>query len=978
MRYPLTENLLSSALRKVLWLTESILLSLGLSSQAVAADTDVEVIEEVVVTGSFIPGTPQDAALPVDVFNREDFNDVGNPTITEFVRNLGVANGNLGETNQFNASGGQGNEGAATINLRGLGSARTLVLLNGRRQVSVSTFGVDVSAMPAIAVQRVEVLKDGAAALYGSDAIAGVVNFITRENFEGAEFQASGQFLDGSDGEATLAGIYGWSNERLNVVGSIEWDARSKLPVRERDWAIRPRTENPQGGYSSIGNPGRIFPISPSAISAANPAGFVPAADPECETLGGTLSGSTCYFQFTQFDNLIEEQETLKLFGQATYALSDDIEWEVEALYANMDMPEWNTSPSYPPQSLFGPDRRIPLNHPGVVDLRSQYPTIIPNDTVALYTITRMTGWGGFFGQPENGTRETDTYRLASGLNGRLFDDELGFDISLSWSKRERRNTGPDMYVERMAFALDGLGGPDCNPATGTPGVGPCMYYTPFSNAVATSAFGHTNPRANPSLVAANEALFPWLVTDLGTNSEFELLVFDATFNGELDVELGAGKIGWAAGIQTRNEKYVLDPDAINDLSINPCPFVDPTSVTLGHTSNLTCTGSETGRFAFLSGTNPAQTERTIYGAFVELALPFSEQFDAQFALRFEDYGGKVGSTVDPKLALRFQATDALALRGSVSTTFRGPPQPFLEGKTTSLQFVGPTNAFKAIDTLGNPNLEPEKATTLNLGVIFDQGGFYGSLDYWRFEFEDPFQVESFNAIVSAYSPKSATNPNGNDCQVSGSGVGSAVCQQLESHIIFQSGQQGELTGINRLEVNWINGTDITTSGVDWLAQYDFDLSSGTLTVGTQGTHTIEYDVDDFVDIEGIFLTSGGDFAGNLNDNRNSLTPVVDLQANLFARYGTGPHTATLTGRYWGEYDDPEATVAALQTIDSMFTVDFSYNIDLMEDNVNLSLSVFNLLDEDPPQTHTDLNYDPYTHSAFGRTVKVGVRYTLD
>lgn len=955
-------------LSKTAWLG-CILLSLGLGPQALAASQDDEVIEEVVVTGSFIRGTPEDAALPVDVFDRGDFSAIGNPTITELIRNLGVANGNLGETNQFNASGGQGNEGVATVNLRGLGSARTLVLLNGRRHVSVSTFGVDISAVPSIATQRIEVLKDGAAALYGSDAIAGVVNFITRDDFEGTEFQASGQFLDGSDGEATIAGIHGWSNDRWNVVGSVEWDTRSKLQASERDWAIRPLSENPQGGYSSIGNPGRIFPVSPSAISAANPFGFVPSADPECETLGGTVDGSTCYFQFTQFDNLTEEQDTLKLFGQASYALSDNIEWEIEALYANLEMPDWNTSPSYPPQSLFGPDRLIPLDHPGVIDFRNQYPDTIPDDTVALYTITRMTGWGGFLGQPENGTRETDTYRIATGLNGDLFSGELGFDIALSWSKRERRNTGPDMFVERMAFALDGLGGPDCDVATGTPGEGPCMYYTPFSNGVAASAFGHTNPRANPDLVRMNETLFPWLVTDLGTTSEFELFVFDATFNGELDSELGAGNIGWAAGIQSRNEKYDLNPDAINDLSVNPCPFIDPMSVTLGHTTSLDCTGSETGRFAFLSGTNPAQTERTVYGAFMELALPFSDQLDAQFALRFEDYGGDVGSTVDPKFALRFQATDALAFRGSVSTTFRGPPQPFLEGKGTSLQFVAPTNAFKAVDTLGNPNLDPEKATTFNIGAIYDQDGFYGSLDYWRFDFEDPFQVESFNAIVGAYSS--------NDCATGGTGVGSEICNQLESQIIFQEGQQGRLAGINRLEVNWINGTDITTSGIDWLAQYDFEVKNGLLTLGTQGTYTLEYDVDDFLNVDGIFLAPGGDFAGNLNDNRNSLTPVVDLQGNIFARYSAGPHSASLTGRYWGEYDDPDA-VAALQSIDSMFTVDFTYNIDLMDEKLNLNLSVFNLLDEDPPQTQTDLNYDPYTHSAFGRVIKLGVRYTLD
>lgn len=932
-------------------------------------------IEEIVVTGSFIRGTPEDAALPVEVLGREDIEDIGNPTLVELVRNLGIANGNLGETNQFNASGGQGNEGVATVNLRGLGSSRTLVLINGRRHVSTSTIGVDISAVPSTAISRVEILKDGAAALYGSDAIAGVVNFITRDDFRGLELRGSTQFLDDSDGEHQVAGIFGWGTERLNIAVSAEWDKRNKLTIPERDWAIRPLADNPQGGYSSIGNPGRIFPVVASAISPANPTGFVPAADPECQTLGGTQTGSTCFFQFTQFDNLIEEQETYKIFGELTYDVTDNIEFHMEALYAEMDMPDWNTSPSYPPQSLFGADRRVPLTHPGVADMRAKYPGLIPADTLALFTITRMAGWGGFLGEAEDGQRETETKRFSTGLSGELFDGELGFDVAVSWSERWRRTQGPDMFVERMGFALDGLGGPGCNPATGTPGVGDCMYYTPFSNGVARSAVtGAVNPNANPDLVRMNEALYPWLVTDLGTENTFELLVVDATFNGMLPLELGGGQVGWAAGIQTRNEKYDLSPDPINDLSINPCPFRDPASLPasapggrLGHTTSLTCS-APTGLFAFLSGTFPETTERTVYGGFFELALPFSDTIDAQFAVRFEDYGGDVGSTVDPKLALRWQATDSLAFRGSVSTTFRGPPQPFLEGRGTSLQFVGAANAFKAVDTLGNPDLDPETALASNIGVIFDRGGFYGSLDYWRFDFEDPFQVENFNAILGAAST--------NGCFVGGAGLGTPTCDALRSHLVFQPGQPETAANVQRFEVNWINGTDITTDGIDWLAQYEFPIGDGLMTVGTQGTHIIKYDVDDFRDINGVFLEAGGDFAGNLNDNRNTLTPVVDLQGNVFVKYAQGRHRATLVGRYWGEYDDPEA-IPSLQKIDDMFTVDLTYNLSLMDDQLGVNLSVFNMFDEDPPRAQTDLNYDPYTHSAFGRMIKLGVVYRL-
>ena len=131
-------------------------LLVAFSSVAHSADDDV--IEEVVVTGSYIKGSPQDAELPIDVLTEEDLLQQGSPSLGEMIRNLGVTSANLAETNQFTTS-GQANEGMITVNLRGLGAARTLVLLNGRRHVSTETEGVDVSAFPISAIGRVEVLS---------------------------------------------------------------------------------------------------------------------------------------------------------------------------------------------------------------------------------------------------------------------------------------------------------------------------------------------------------------------------------------------------------------------------------------------------------------------------------------------------------------------------------------------------------------------------------------------------------------------------------------------------------------------------------------------------------------------------------------------------------------------------------------------------------------------------------------------------
>lgn len=932
-----------------------------------------EPIEEIVVTGSFIRGTPQDAALPVDVVDRQDLLDQGSPTIKEMIRNLHISNGNLGETNQFNIGGGQGNVGTATINLRGLGSQRTLVLINGRRHVASSSIGVDISAIPSIAIGRLEVLKDGAAALYGSDAIAGVANFITRDGFEGVELRASGQTFEETDGEYQVGAIGGWSNDRLSGMIALEYERRSEVRLRDIEWATRPYESNIQGGWSAIGNPATLFPLNANGDII----GQVP--DPVCEELGNQTVNGFCQFQFTNFDNLVEEQDTYKSFAEVNYELGDTVNLHLEGMYSYIDVPEFATSPSYPPQSLFGPDRVTPVTHPGIADFMDKYPGLLPDDTVAVIPFSRHSGPLGFQGGPRRGSRETDTYRLAGAIDGTLFDGELGFDIALSWSRRDRNISSPDMAVERMAFALDGLGGPECDrsdPANLTPGENGCLYHTPTSNGIDVSVLnGAVNPDADPDLVAQNLALQPWFEDQVVTDSSFELLVFDATFDGELPIELGGGRVGYALGIQSRNEKYELDPAANANLNLTPCPFTNPASVTLGNTDTLDCTQSrytnETGLYAFLSGTLPQDTERTVYGGFFELGLPVTERLNAQLAVRFEDYGDLVGSTVDPKLAVRFQATDALVLRGSVSTTFRGPPQNFLEGRSTSLSFVNAANAFKAIDTAGNPNLSNEEAVASNFGIVFDRGNFFGSLDYWRFDFSDPIQVESFEGVVDAFAA--------NDCATGGAGVGTPTCDSLANKITFQPGQAQVPGNIARIEVLYSNGGDITTSGVDWFAQYDWNTDLGLFSFGTQGTYTHEYDVDDFTTTEGVFLAPGGDFVGKFNNDRNSLTPILDLQGNVFANYSRGIHRATLTGRYWGEYEDDGASSPGqdLSDISDMFTVDLNYNVSLMEDDLRVNLSVFNMFDIRPPRTQNELNYDPYTHSPYGRMIKLGLTYRL-
>ncbi len=252
-------------------------------STALAQQTS-EVAEVVIVTGSYIRGTAEDAALPVDVISAEDLAKQGSPSTLEMIKGLSVSNGVLGDTNQFDAR-AQGTEGSGSVNLRGFGPQRTLVLLNGRRMVSSPfLFGaVDTNFIPLAAIGRVEVLKDGAAATYGSDAVGGVVNFITKENLRGVDVSADFKQIEDSDGDYTASGAFGWGNDRSSALFAVGYQHRSELFVRDRDWAAKDYLENPQGGWSASGNPHSFIPLG--RHEARRCAGVT--RDPQCAPLGG-------------------------------------------------------------------------------------------------------------------------------------------------------------------------------------------------------------------------------------------------------------------------------------------------------------------------------------------------------------------------------------------------------------------------------------------------------------------------------------------------------------------------------------------------------------------------------------------------------------------------------------------------------------------------------------------------------------------
>ncbi|MDZ4321167.1 MAG: TonB-dependent receptor plug domain-containing protein, partial [Phenylobacterium sp.] len=321
----------------------ALLAVLGLSAPAYAQEEAV--VEEVVVTGSFIAGTPEDSALPVNVIGADELQKQGSPSTVDLIKSIPAVAGVVGESNQFAA--GQ-TTGSGSVNLRGLGSERTLVLFNGRRMaISPGSIYVDTNLIPSAAVGRVEVLKDGAAATYGSDAIGGVINFITRRNFDGLEVSGGYSMIPGSDGDYNANVVYGHVGDYGNILLTAGYRKRSELPTTERDFAVNTYAENPQGGWSSFGNPGLYLYSANAGASYA-----LPFMDPACPTISGPQTSATaCQFQFIGFDNLTEDEDHWQLYGEVNFDLTDTTSFHAEVLYAGHEVAAENSSPSYPPNN---------------------------------------------------------------------------------------------------------------------------------------------------------------------------------------------------------------------------------------------------------------------------------------------------------------------------------------------------------------------------------------------------------------------------------------------------------------------------------------------------------------------------------------------------------------------------------------------------------------------------------------------------
>jgi len=958
-------------------------------------------VSEVVVTGSFIRGTPEDAALPVKVIGADELQRQGAPSMVELIKNLPVSSGVLGDTNQFDTR-AQGSEGSGSINLRGLGAQRTLVLMNGRR-MAYNPFGqgaagiVDTNTLPIAALGRVEVLKEGAAATYGSDAIAGVVNFITKKNLEGLEASGSYEHVDNTSGNWDGTANWGHTFEHGNVLFSVGYQHRAKLRAIDRNWAVRPFNENPEGGWSGGDAVTSFIPVARTAAGA-----FVPAAgfqlDQGCTPLGGVAVAGvlpSCRFQFTNFDNLQEEEDRYQVYAEGNSDLDEHNHLHIEALYAKTDMPHWNTSPSYlalqTPTAVTNPTVGsltpavlagyfVPSDNPGFIAYQQAHPTQIPATAVGVHipgVQYRPLSFGGnqMFNQAgaSEGLRQYEAYRVSGGLNGDLPWGGVGYDVAVTYGQETGWRTGYDTVVDRFQLALRGYGSLATDTTGGctaaktnnfTTGAGNaalgCYYFNPFSTSTAQNV---TTGQTNPGFVAStanNINLIRWFFPQVSTKQTDRLAVVDAVLNGKTGLTLPGGDLAWAGGVQYRREQFNSRYDDLSNIAVTPCidtPINGSTNCAVRN-----------GPLMFLGNAQEQDLNQRIWAVFGELRAPITDTLEAQFAIRHEDYGKQTGDTTNPKLSLRWQVTDWFALRGTVGTTFRGPPLTSLTNSSvTGLSFIA--GSFRAIDFFGNPNLAPEKAKQYSVGGIFKLGGLKAEIDWWLFDFDNPIVAEPSGAIVSTMFPNN-TNVN----------CGNPAFAGLQSRFTFQGACS--LATIARVKTLVVNGPRVRTDGIDFVADYAVgNYFGGDIGVGGTMTYTLEYKIDDFK-VEGVTVQPSFDAVGFLN-YQLSVASLPQIKAQAYAEYTRGIHNLRFTLTYIDSYKDQRTSILAPnpvtgqvlthgQQIDATWLGNLTYRARLPWDTT-LTLSIDNLWDQDPSFARLDLNYDPFTGSPIGRTFKIAI-----
>lgn len=952
--------------------------------------------ERRVVTGSHLSrGGDADQASSVDVVETGDSAKSTARDAREAVANM--PSNNAGAESETESGGGQ-------VNLRGLGAGTTLVLLNGRRVLGTGLTDEGqpfyrLAAIPIAMVERVEVLKGGASAIYGSDAIAGVVNYITRRKFDGLNLQASGNLATQRgglrDGEVSV--LWGKSNERGGVTVMLSYFERTGLEALDRDFSqgdpSRPRFPFKDQPVPATGVPAeyaRPLTISsqgnPSTFLFTHPSPMGSPLDPDMSTVPTRISelrpdpdclsgpsgtfvqqqnyvefmsdaelvarqGERCGFSYAPYYSYIHPERRLQAYATLDHSFSDHVQAFGELGYVRVE----GDAPSVP-SFLLTREVSVPPDHP---DIPEAWREDALNTTQPILLIGRTRG-GEYDPNFSRQSWRDDSFRVVAGLRGDLADvargswaEHLSWELSATYQQQYSTENAYDDITDNLQRSLNACteqrvqrdesgsiirdaGG---NPITvANPDYGRIPCFHPF---YAQQRLNDTDDSNALGATATDYVRGTW--RPIRTMS---MTVADAVVRGSA-LQLPGGEIGFAIGAQARRDAVEYSADHDNQIE----------------------------SFGFLIGTPSWRGARNVFATYAELALPVLREFDVQAAARYEHYEN-VGGSADPKLSLRLRpfaraqgsALQRLSLHGSVATSFRGPSLLQLKGqRVITANFSG---TFRPQRTEGNPDLEPEQSVAFDAGAGWRFGGASLDFEYWHYRYKDIVTIENAQAIW-------------NRCdQALEEGLTQGLQPQsvtaTDARCFTQSGRPAielDSTGVlNSVTAEFINASSIKVHGLDFALGYRFGRADtiGTINLGAVASYLLSYKgrADGNQRCPAGDRTAPGcerEFAGS----RNALTfapSLPRLRMTFPVSWSRSGHTLQATGNLVGSYRNDETTPE--QPIPAWFTLNLQYSYRLegvIGKATTFTLGATNVADADPPYVQTLLGYDGNQHDPRGR-----------
>ncbi|WP_375289497.1 TonB-dependent receptor domain-containing protein [Qipengyuania sp.] len=930
-------------------------------------DRDVSPSQSIIVTGSRIRQDPTRSALPLQVITTEDLTREGINSPEQLISYLSTnGNGadNLASNSDVTSGAQRGTNGLSSANLRGQGSAATLVLLNGRRVAAHGLTGsaVDVNQVPFAAIERVEVLKDGASAIYGTDAIGGVINFITKKDFTGFALTGYTDITERGDSPTyRITGTAGYGDlaeQGFNVMASVSKNWSGILRGDSRDFV---NGNQPERGLSidTRGTPiATLFPNGANPIFAPNGSLLSGVALPipgqtfqatggintldlpggaGCESFDGGMAydhelwANNPAFYACAWDTgraaLIQQPlETLTYYGRATVALG---EHQISAEITGSDA---DSSKQFSSNQYAGNTSTTPLYYPLNSNTSAVYNSVYDQLAAVFPTIgavgDRTADGVGNYGKPiayrwrctACGPREyvTNTKTFRAGL---FFEGPLGgswdYRAGGSYAKSEANSLLGTGYSYRGIFSSTARALASGTGATAAGQIDPRAPTAPGASAPGIvgllnsgliNIFSETKTPQELALLQSVSADGTVLY-----GGEYDVLQFDASVSGSL-FELPGGMVQVAVGVDYRREGY----------SFNGSPDAELTQ-------------PEIFNVAFDNANALRDKSRTVKAAYAEVLIPVFDALEFTAAARVDEYTG-FGSTFNPKFTAKFQPLDWVMFRASYNTGFRVPtfnqifnavsqsPNPgntLVDPTTCPSGVVSSAPGCQAItpDTLfgGNPNLGPETSEQYSVGVVIRPAPRWSaSVDYWSIDVDDV--------------------------------IGSLTLRQALENIQFLDQSRFTRTNgvLTLVDLTADNIGSRRTKGLEVSLAGNFDAFGGFVDVGLNGTWLLEkkeklVPTAPFDDLIGKFT-----FAGDLG---------LEWKHNAWVSYSRDGFTATFSQIFRNGYENQALPGIANGTVNRPGyneRVDnyIIYNRTVSQrigDAFKLTAGIKNVFDTDPP-----------------------------